>query len=171
MDTQRLLNTTSYSGMLTSAICLEERHHSFPRASNDTSKRIPSPHPAPQLSCFQRFQETWMLELLGISCSAAGLVAIMIILLKYDGKQLPTWSISINAVISILSAVVSIGALYSVTHGVNQLKWVWLSENKRKLADIQAFDSGSRGVAGAIALLIHLQARYVHPTSNKPSIC
>jgi hypothetical protein len=100
------------------------------------------------------------LELLGLVCSAFGLFAIASILLKYDGKQRPSWSISINAVVSILSGVVSVGALYSVTHAVNQLKWVWFSEQERKLADIQIFDDGSRGVAGAMALVCHLRAQY-----------
>jgi hypothetical protein len=160
-DTQNLLNTASDDIPSIPVFRSEQKNCSIPMVSfTDMPKSTCYPQPSYQLSWFQQFQETWFLELLGLFSSAAGLVAIMAILVKYDGKERPTWYISINAVVSILSAVVSIGALYSVTHGVSQLKWVWLSEKERSLADLQAFDSGSRGVMGALALIIHLRARY-----------
>lgn len=164
MDTQYLLETASGGRRRTPAMGLEERNQVLPMAIKDTPNSTSSPRLFLQLSWFRSFQKTWILELLGLLCSAAGLIAIAIILCKYDGKQRPTWSISLNAVVSILSAIVSIGALYSVTHAVNQLKWVWFSEKERKLADIQVFDSASRGVLGSMALLLHLRARYAHPT-------
>jgi hypothetical protein len=170
-DTHHLLYTPSHGELLATAVRSEEVNHSFSIIMNNASTRISSPRPAHQLSLFQSFQETWILEFLGLLCSAAGLIIIMIILLKYDGQQRPTWYISINAVVSILSAVVNIGALYSVTHGVNQLKWVWLSEKTRKLADIQTFDSGSRGVLGAMTLLLHLRARYACTTFTTLHLC
>ncbi|CAO2648858.1 Nn.00g098070.m01.CDS01 [Neocucurbitaria sp. VM-36] len=161
-DNQRLLDIASNGNMPTPAVQLEERRRPTPTVTfADPTRSTSCPRPSYKISWFQRLQETWILELLGLLCSASGLIIIVAILLRYDGKQRPTWYISINAVISILSAIVSIGALYSVTHGVSQLKWVWLSEKERKLADIQAFDSGSRGVLGAMTLLLHLRARHL----------
>ena len=164
-DTQYLLDTDSGGTRQTPAMRLEKANQVLPMAIEDTSKSTSSPQSLPQLSWFRIFQETGILELLGLLFSAAGLIAIAIILRMYDGKQRPTWSISLNAIVAVLSAIVNVGALYSVTHAVNQLKWVWFSEKERKLADIQVFDSASRGVFGSVALLLHLRARYAHVTS------
>jgi hypothetical protein len=160
LDTRHLLAIKSSGRCPIPAMRYKKENQVSPMAINDTSKSTSSTRSALRPPWFRSFQETWILELLGLVCSAVGLFAIASILLKYDGKQQPSWSISINAVVSILSGVVSVGALYSVTHAVNQLKWVWFSEQERKLADIQMFDDGSRGVAGAMALVYHLRAQY-----------
>jgi hypothetical protein len=158
-DTQHLLGTAQDCGQLPPATRMEKSNQSYPIAISGNPKSISPLRSALRFFWFRHFEGTWILELIGLLCSAAGLIAIAIILLKYDGKQRPSWAISVNAVVSILSAIVSIGALYSVTHAVNQLKWVWFSEKERKLADIQVFDGGSRGVVGAMTLLLHLRAR------------
>lgn len=165
MDTQYLLDTAPGGRRRTTTIPSEESNQIFPKAVKDTPNNMPPQRSLLRPDWFRNFQETWILELLGLLCSAIGLIAIAIILRKYDGKQRPTWSVSLNAIVSILSAIVNIGALYSVTHAVNQLKWVWFSEKERTLADIQMFDSASRGVFGSMALIFHLRARYAPPTS------
>lgn len=137
MDTQYLLDTASSGRRWTPGMRLQESSQDLPITIKDNYKRTSFPRSLLQLSWFRSFQKTSILELLGLLCSAAGLIAIAIILRKYDGKQRPTWSISLNAIVSILSAIVNIGALYSVTHAANQLKWVWFSEKERKLADIR----------------------------------
>ena len=160
--TQHILYPGSHHKAPTSDIPLEERKQSISTVTvvdRNAFEATPIARPPHSISWFERFHSTWIPELLGLLCSAAALITIVTILFRYDGKQRPEWKISLNAVVSILSAIVTAGALYNVTHGVSQLKWAWVSEKDRKLVDIQAFDSGSRGGFGAIALLFHLRAR------------
>ena len=162
-DTQCLFPAVSWDRTQTPDILLQNRKQPLPTvaAVDRTNLEVTSTVRRPrQISWVGKLQGTWILELLGLLCSAVALIAIATILLEHDNKRRPAWRISLNAVVSMLSAVVTAGAVYSVTHGVSQLKWTWLSEKERKLADIQTFDSGSRGAVGAIALVLHLRARY-----------
>jgi hypothetical protein len=164
-DTQYLFPAASQNWTQTPDIPLEERRQSLLAVTAVDQTRLETKstvRPSRHITWFGRLQNTWIPELLGLLCSAVALIAVAAILLDHDGKQRPAWRISLNAVVSILSAVVTAGALYSVTHGVSQLKWTWISEKERKLVDIQTFDSGSRGAVGAMALVFHLRARYAH---------
>lgn len=131
-----------------------------PGENSDTSATSDVPKKSlMHISRLAKLENTWILELSGLALSAAALLAIVIILQKYDGKPRPAWRISLNAVISVLSYLGSVGALYTITHGVSQLKWTWFSERERNLADLQVFDSASRGAVGAVELLYLLRAR------------
>lgn len=162
-DTQCLFPAISRGRTQTPDILLQNRKQPLPTVTavdRTNLKATSTVRPLRQISWVRKLQGIWIPELLGLLCSAVALIAIAIILLEHDNRQRPAWRISLNAVVSILSAVVTAGAVYSVTHGVSQLKWTWLSEKERKLADIQTFDSGSRGAFGAIALVFYLRARY-----------
>ena len=94
--------------------------------------------------------------------STAGLTAMVYVLWRYGGQRIPDWgSLSFNTLISILTVVSKMAALYRATTAISQLKWVWLTEHGKNLIDYKTFDSGSRGVTGAAMLAWSLKGRYV----------
>ena len=107
----------------------------------------------------QRLSETWTFECLGLVVSAASLAAIVYVLRRYDGQRIPDWALSFNTVISILTVVSKMGALYGATNAISQLKWSWFTERGKNLVDYKTFDSGSRGMAGAAMLAWSLRGR------------
>ncbi|KAH6649427.1 hypothetical protein F5144DRAFT_607599 [Chaetomium tenue] len=125
----------------------------------------PSSVPAgpPHKSTFlQKLSATWTFELFGLLVSAAGLAAMVYVLQWYDGQRIPDWgSLSFNTLISILAVVGKMAALYGATSAISQLKWVWLAGHEKKLIDYKTFDSGSRGVSGAMMLAWALKGRSV----------
>lgn len=109
----------------------------------------------------ERRYSTPLLEIIALIVSAAGLAAIIILLKEYDDKPLAPWtkSFSLNAVIGLLSQLSCATAVYAAAHGIGQLTWVWFSQRKASLNDIQAFQSGAHGVLGAIKFLYFLRFR------------
>lgn len=101
-------------------------------------------------------------EPLGLLFSAAALIAIVVILKMHNGQLVPQWRVSLNSVISWLSTVARIGALYSAARGISQLKWTWFAEKKHGLVDFRIFDAGSRGITGALEILVRLKARLAY---------
>ncbi|KAK3291640.1 uncharacterized protein B0H64DRAFT_435938 [Chaetomium fimeti] len=121
------------------------------------------PASPPYKSTFlQKVCATWTFELFGLLVSAAGLGAMVYVLLRYDGQRIPDWgSLSFNTLISILAVVGKMAALYGATSAVSQLKWIWLTEHGKNLIDYKTFDSGSRGVSGAMMLAWSLKGRSI----------
>ncbi|EXJ57865.1 uncharacterized protein A1O5_12423 [Cladophialophora psammophila CBS 110553] len=106
----------------------------------------------------------WIWEVMGLLGSAAGLLAMLAFLLKYDGNQQPSWKqLSLNTVIAILSSLSKLLLFIPLTSAIGQLKWIWVAQQKRSLADLSVFDAASRGLIGSIQLLwltrgLHLAA-------------
>lgn len=140
-------------------------------SDTDTDVHRPSLYPSsipvspPHKSTFlQKLCATWTFELFGLLVSAAGLAAMAYVLQRYDGQRIPDWgSLSFNTLISILAVVAKMAALYGATSAISQLKWVWLAGHGKNLIDYKTFDSGSRGVSGAMMLAWSLKGRYVNP--------
>lgn len=127
----------------------------------------------PHKSTFlQKLSATWTFELFGLLVSAASLAAMVYVLQRYDRQRIPDWgSLSFNTLISILAVVGKMAALYGATSAISQLKWVWLAGHEKKLIDYKTFDSGSRGVSGAMMLAWALKGRYVNPLSSPRGVC
>ncbi len=135
----------------------------------DTGIHRPDPYPssgpgapraAHRLTFLQKLSATWTFELLALLVSVAGLAAMVYVLWRYDGQRIPDWgSLSFNTLISILTVVSKMAALYGATSAISQLKWAWFTEYGKKLVDYKTFDSGSRGVAGAAVLAWTLKGR------------
>lgn len=100
--------------------------------------------------------DTWFPELLGLAVSAACLVAILSLVLYFNGKpspQLPC-GVTLNAFVSVLATASRSSLIYVVTTALGQLKWCWdHTKDKRTLKDIQDFDSASRGPWGSVTPL------------------
>ena len=101
--------------------------------------------------------EAWLYEFLAwlISCYCFG--GIVITLLAHNGQPIPEWplDITINAIVSALSTVMSSALLVPVSNAIGQAKWSWIvKERRRELEDIAVFDEASRGGWGSLVLLM-----------------
>ncbi|KAE8143438.1 hypothetical protein BDV38DRAFT_277459 [Aspergillus pseudotamarii] len=102
----------------------------------------------------------WGLETAGIIVSAVIIIAIIVILRKYNGRQQQDWKhISLNSLVSWLSTLAKACVIFSVSQGIGQLKWVWFSKRSRLLYDLDVFDSASRGATGSAFLLWLVKGR------------
>ncbi|KIW93647.1 uncharacterized protein Z519_06252 [Cladophialophora bantiana CBS 173.52] len=106
----------------------------------------------------------WIWELIGLLGSAAGLVAMLAFLLNYDGNKQPSWKqLLLNTDVAFLSTLSKLLLFIPLTSAIGQLKWIWVSQEKRSVADLSVFDAASRGLIGSIQLLwltrgLHLAA-------------
>ena len=96
----------------------------------------------------------WIWEMLSWFISAACMAAIVIVLLKLDGRPLPEWpfSIQLNSVLSVLAVSAKATLVLPVSQALSQLKWTRFRQT-RPLLDLQRFDDASRGPYGASMLL------------------
>lgn len=110
----------------------------------------------------------YLWEVLGIVISAGAILGICIVVWHFDDKPPPVWvhkvpfreqnfQLTINSLLSILSVFGSTCAMIPVTKGLGQLKYVWFMEQDRKLADLEMFDSASRGKLGSAQLIWKLR--------------
>ncbi|KAL4893169.1 Mus7/MMS22 family-domain-containing protein [Aspergillus ambiguus] len=103
----------------------------------------------------------WGWDILGLTLALAVLIAIIVILRVYDGKQQPSWRwISLNTLLSWLSTVGKGCIALPLSTGLSQLKWVWFAQKKRPMSDLRVFDNASRGIYGSAELLWALRMRH-----------
>lgn len=113
--------------------------------------------------------DRWLWEVASLILSVFALVAMATLLIVYQGRALNDWpyrSITINAVISLLSLVSKASLLLAVTQALGQAKWLLISQTPgrrnqvnrpaHKLVDVQIFDDASRGPWGALRLLFKI---------------
>ncbi|KAK8066844.1 hypothetical protein PG997_013591 [Apiospora hydei] len=100
--------------------------------------------------------EAWLYEFLAwlISCYCFG--GIVITLLTHNGQPIPEWpfDITINALVSAMSTIMSSALLVPVSNAIGQAKWSWIVKRRRKLEDIAVYDEASRGSWGSLVLLM-----------------
>jgi len=124
---------------------------------------------------FGSFYYGW--EAFGIFASGAAIVAIALIVRHFDGQKNPIWTspvvghkadgspreftLTLNSLLSIISTFGSTCAMIPITKGLGQLKYLWFLDKDRTLADLETFDSASRGKAGSAQLLWKLRFKYV----------
>jgi hypothetical protein len=97
-------------------------------------------HQALTASLFYRITlDTWVPEALALFISAASIIAIAGILTYYNKKKSPElpYSITLNAIVSILATISRSMLIFAVSMCIGQLKWCWYHERKRKVEDIQ----------------------------------
>ena len=107
-------------------------------------------------------------EVFGVVASAGAIAAIAVVVAHYDDERAPKWHapvpgrekpfrLTLNSLLSILSTFGSICAMIPVTKCLGQLKYLWFMEKDRTLADLETFDSASRGKFGSAQLLWRLR--------------
>ena len=90
-----------------------------------------------------------------MSFSILCFLAIVCLLRGYDQKASPTFKqgITLNSIISVLSAASKSSMIYAVTASIGQLKWNWFYTKRERLQHIQLFDDASRGPWGSMIML------------------
>lgn len=97
----------------------------------------------------------WIWELGSLLLSTLCVVAILILMLQFDGQPIPSWGygITINGVISVLAVIAKSALILPVAEAISQLKWHWYWSNHRPLLDFDFLDAASRGPLGCLRLL------------------
>ncbi|KAL3490291.1 hypothetical protein BJX62DRAFT_238269 [Aspergillus germanicus] len=92
---------------------------------------------------------------LALIFSGACLLAIIAILQSHEGEPAPNLSVSLslNAIICILSTASRTALIFVASETIGQWKWIWVKRGSRRLQGLQAFDDASRGPWGALVLL------------------
>jgi hypothetical protein len=128
----------------------------------------------PHESIFQRYRnrlislcaDWWLIELLSWSLAVLCIVTAIGVLASYDGKPLPThppFGLSLNACLSVLSAVSKLALAIPLEEALGSQKYLWFSSKnvRRPLMDFERFDDAARGPLGALKLLHRTRIRYV----------
>jgi hypothetical protein len=132
---------------------------SFPGTFGETSQSRFSWHVSNAdraRSWFTRwFVEWWLMEIFSWVFSLICMLIIAIVLLKFDGKQMPDWKlgVSINAFISIFTGFAKSALLLPTAEALGQLKWDWFKKKEKNMMDFEVLDSASRGPWGSMVLL------------------
>lgn len=133
-------------------------NQSHSRSTNGTSDGDSSKTAASTSKCrgFQQWAtDVWFWEFLLLSLSVTALAAEISVLYSYSGYPLPDWplGITINTLISILSAI-STSALLSVLSSIiGQTKWVWMARDHGRLSQLELIDNASRGPWGSMLFI------------------
>ncbi|KAK4449583.1 hypothetical protein QBC34DRAFT_462796 [Podospora aff. communis PSN243] len=87
--------------------------------------------------------------------SVGSFASIIAVLSVWQDQPLSKWPlpVSINAIVSILSAIFKASLVLPVSEGISQLKWIWFASGRRPLSDLDVFDRASRGPWGSFRLL------------------
>jgi hypothetical protein len=120
-------------------------------------------HPQRPTFCGRWLENWWLGEFVAVLSSCALVVALCIILKKYDGQPVPWFgtyfnsAITLGTLVSLLTTLAVAMALSTVQECLSQLKWLWYSGASRPLADVEAYDRASRGLTGSVQLLWKLR--------------
>ncbi|MCJ1423526.1 hypothetical protein MMC29_001410 [Sticta canariensis] len=145
-----------------------------PSSAIETEKSIASPmeqqpfkalsNPPPKSSTWEAFfYGGWTVELLAFVVSFASIVAIIILLRRYNGHAQPDWphNITLNSVLSWFSTLFKASLLVPVAACFGQASWAHYHSGSRPLTDLAIYDSASRGPIGSVQPLWYFKAKYV----------
>ncbi|CEJ90261.1 hypothetical protein VHEMI06056 [[Torrubiella] hemipterigena] len=97
----------------------------------------------------------WVTEAFFIVLSIAALIAMIALLKVYDGQPVFQWhSVTLNAVIAVLSVVLKACLSSVVGSCLGQWKWILFSREKRIMLDFEKIDLASRGAWGAFSVML-----------------
>jgi hypothetical protein len=97
---------------------------------------------------------SWVLELLSAALSAASLFALVGVLAYANGRILVPWhNLTLNTVVSILSTISRLCAVFVLGESIAQVKWAIFTRSAQSLMDFETIDAASRGPMGAFWLL------------------
>ena len=117
-------------------------------AKDNDRKACPvAPKDAPQIPAWSKFwTDTWMLEVLALTCNLGAFASIIIVLVIYNGKsspQLPA-GVTFNAIISTLATLTKSTLILAIAATLGQHRWIWLRSSKDGCTahDLQLVDEG-----------------------------
>ena len=101
------------------------------------------------------FNNYWGWEILAYVTSLVALIVLIVVLQKYNGKGIPDWpfGITINSILSWITQILTACMLAVVGACVSQSKLIYFNESDRPLADVNIYDSASRGPLGSFVFL------------------
>lgn len=112
--------------------------------------------------------EWWLVEFAFFGLALASLVALVIVLDKFDNQPQKAWPysvITLNSLVSFLAASVRAASMVPVADALSQGIWLWFRPprkgvvERKTLADVANFDSASRGPWGSARLLWRTRGR------------
>ncbi|KAL2061034.1 hypothetical protein VTL71DRAFT_9086 [Oculimacula yallundae] len=108
------------------------------------------------------FEDRWIFETLCCLWAAFMLFAMIITLVIHQEKSIPSWpySISINSLIAIFTALMKAALMVVVAAAISQLKWDWFGE-PHPLVDLEYFDAATRGPWAACILMLAARKHYL----------
>ncbi|CAG8045847.1 unnamed protein product [Penicillium olsonii] len=129
--------------------------------AEDPSKETETPEGNVKPSLWKFISDLFIWEILAMFISSGLLIAIIVILDKYNNQPQPTWKyVSLNSVVSWLSTLSKGCVLFTLSEGIGQLKWVWFTQKTQPLVDLGTFDGASRGIWGCAGLVWRLRAKH-----------
>ena len=88
------------------------------------------------------------------------MVAIGILLAHYNNQPVLAWNgVTLNAIISVFSAISKAMLAFTLSECLGQAKWIWFSWQQRPLNALDSIDEASRGPLGSLKLLTQPAAR------------
>ncbi|RMZ89062.1 hypothetical protein DV736_g3717, partial [Chaetothyriales sp. CBS 134916] len=106
----------------------------------------------------------WVPEIVACVLSAGAILSIAIVLKVYDGRGLDDLNLppglTLNGLIAVLSTFDRVFLMVPVGSAISQEAWLWFSHNDAKahprsrLRDLSLSDNASRGVWGALVLIV-----------------
>lgn len=101
----------------------------------------------------------WIWELLAIICSLVCMAAVVAILAKMQSQPLSHWTfpIALNATVAIFITAAKSMALLVIAACIAQSKWIFFKSTRRKLRELDYFESASRGPLGSLLLLYRVR--------------
>jgi hypothetical protein len=99
----------------------------------------------------------WTWEITGLILALAAVVAVIVLLVLYDGHPKPTlaYGLSLNAVIAFFSGIARLVIVMICAEVLQQSKWLWIATGvgDRNLSDMYRFESAALGPSGSFSLV------------------
>ncbi|OJJ35802.1 hypothetical protein ASPWEDRAFT_41044 [Aspergillus wentii DTO 134E9] len=99
--------------------------------------------------------DSWFWEIFAVAFSVICAVAILVLLLVYDGKASPSLphELTLNTIVSILATASKSSLIFLISASISQLKWIWFQKEKKPIYHLQSIDDASRGPLGALKII------------------
>ena len=116
-----------------------------------------------KLSLYDRYiLDSWWFEFLSWLLATLMLLALLILLGKFNGKSLSEWNsnLTLNTIIAVVSQMVQMALLVPIASSLSQLQWLWY-RNRKPLTDISYFQDASTGLMSSLILLYKRHASVI----------
>ena len=114
-------------------------------------------------SLYDRYiSDSWWFEFLSWLAATVILLALLILLSKFNKRSLSDWhsNLSLNTVIAVLSQLVQMILMVPIASSLSQLQWLWY-RNRKPLKDISYFQDASTGLMSSLVLLYKRRASLI----------
>lgn len=117
----------------------------------------PSPAPFKMVNKKQKINY-WAWEWMALVVSLIAVLVSAATLMVFDGRPIPKWSwqsngISVNAILSLLSALSRASLLMPIDECMGQLMWLRFASREQRLADVGVYADAAKGPGGALRLI------------------